>query len=263
MQPITVWRVDPSDDLFMYAEPVYPDADGEYVVPAHCVLVETPPTAGLERPKWVSNVDRMNPQWGRPGSGEWSIVLDYRSSTLYMTADGEKYTVGEDADGKKYEGVGPLPDWLTDRERPGPFHHWIDDAWVLNEAEELADAKQRKITELSQACQAQIFEGFKSAALGAVHHYPALALDQQNLTASVLDSTIPGLPEDWTTPFWCEIDGEWAFRLHTAAQIQQVGRDGKTRILRCMGQNESLASMVRQAQTLLEVEQIVWSDPDI
>ncbi|MAL02631.1 MAG: hypothetical protein CL536_10975 [Alcaligenaceae bacterium] len=136
-----------------------------------------------------------------------------------------------------------------------------DGVWVVDEAAELADAKDLKIRVLSGACQADIYDGFESSALGSLHHYPANDKDQQNLTASVLASIVPGLPQEWLTPFWCEIGGIWEFRMHTAAQIQQVGMDGKARILACMALNDSLAGQVREATSIAEVESIEWVSP--
>src|SRR5690606_9070720 len=109
----------------------------------------------------------------------------------------------------------------------------------------------------------RIYQGFDSVALGQQHHYPALDKDQQNLTASVLESTIPDLPSAWVTPFWCEVDGEWAFRMHTAQQIQTVGRDGKAVIIACIAQNEALATAARAVQHKSELENIVWTDPEL
>ena len=83
--------------------------------------------------------------------------------------------------------------------------------------------------------------------------------DQQNLASSVLDSLLPGLSEDWTTPFWCEdTSGAWAFRMHTAVQIQQVGRDAKASILAAMGKNEILQAQIATAETVEQLEGITW-----
>lgn len=126
----------------------------------------------------------------------------------------------------------------------------------------LSAAQQQQIAALSAACQACIFAGFTSNALGAAHTYPAKSLDQQNLSASVLASLMPGTPANWTTPFWCaDTNGNWAYVEHTAAQIQQVGQDGKTAILACLEKNNSLAVQVMAATTVAQVQAIVWSNP--
>jgi hypothetical protein len=135
----------------------------------------------------------------------------------------------------------------------------ISDAPPPPIAELLHDAKIDKLQQLSAACQAQIYSGFTSSALGAVHTYPARYKDQMNLSASVISSLLPGLPENWTTPFWCmDSDGVWAFVPHTAAQIQQVGLDGKAAIVDALSKNEALSGQVMKATTIESVNLIVW-----
>lgn len=263
--PITtiVWRIDPLTMLFMYPETLRAYPDGDFVVPGNCVRAMAPPeTVAPDRARWASLVPLHSAEFGKPGTGDWEVTQDYQKIPLYLTADGSAYTRGQDRDGASFDGIGALPAWLTATERPGPYHHYVGKKWVLDQAEELDAVRKQQILLLSQACQAQIYAGFMSSALGADHQYPALALDQQNLTASVLDSTLPGLPEGWQTPFWCaDAAGVWDFRLHTAAQIQQVGRDGKRRILACLAHNEALAGQVTDAGNPAAVQAIVWTDP--
>ncbi|WP_295514945.1 hypothetical protein [uncultured Pseudomonas sp.] len=115
---------------------------------------------------------------------------------------------------------------------------------------------------IAGACNATILEGFISTALGAEHRYPAKLTDQSNLQASVLESLFPGLDEDWTTPFWCQdAAGTWAYRPHSAAQIQRVGSDGKAAINACIRQKIQLEEQLAKAQTLAEVEAITWTAP--
>lgn len=105
-------------------------------------------------------------------------------------------------------------------------------------------AKARKLAALEFICREVIFRGFVSSALGQPFRYPARQQDQANLAASVLDSVVPGLPEDWTTPFWAAQGDSWAWRLHTAAQIQQVGRDAKAAVLAAQAINEALGQQI-------------------
>jgi hypothetical protein len=112
----------------------------------------------------------------------------------------------------------------------------------------LDELKADKLAELSAACANQIYAGFASSALGTEHIYPALDKDQANLAASVLSSLVPGLPADWTTRFWCkDYAGAWAFRPHTAAQIQRAGLDGKAAIETALQKNATLAAQVQNA----------------
>jgi len=143
---------------------------------------------------------------------------------------------------------------------PGQYYFWDwpTHAWIIS-ATALADAKAKQSGIVSAACKAQIVGGFLSSALGAAHHYPAKSNDQQNLSASVLSSLLPGLPPDWVTPFWCADSADvWAFRLHTAAEIQQVGTDAKAAILAAMGKNEVLQALVAAASTIEQAQAVVW-----
>lgn len=130
---------------------------------------------------------------------------------------------------------------------------------VPSVAEILAQAQAVQVAALASACQAAILGGFASSALGSEYSYPAKATDQQNLASSVLSSLMPNLAADWTTPFWCaDSTGTWAFRAHSAAQIQQVGQDGKAAVLAAMTKNQTLATEVIEATTVAAVQAIVW-----
>lgn len=123
----------------------------------------------------------------------------------------------------------------------------------------MTEVRAAKLTELSDACAAQIYAGFASSALGAPHTYPAKDRDQVNLSASVTASLIPNLPANWTTDFWCaDGAGVWALRPHTAAQIQQAGMDGKTAIETAICKNATLAAQVMAATTIAAVQAMVW-----
>ncbi|MEP9376218.1 hypothetical protein ABLE91_05870 [Aquabacter sp. CN5-332] len=119
-----------------------------------------------------------------------------------------------------------------------------------------------KVAELTGACAASIVAGYSSAALGASHEYPAQPVDQLNMMGSVTASLLPGLPLDWSTPFWCaDEDGVWSFRPHTAAQIQQAGADGKAHVVACQ---EHLAALNADAMAASPeaLAAIVWSEPE-
>lgn len=123
----------------------------------------------------------------------------------------------------------------------------------------LSEVQAAKVAELSAACQAHIYAGFQSSALGTVHTYPAKDKDQANLSGSVVASLLPGLPAGWVTPFWCEdAAGAWAFVPHTAAQIQQVGADGKSAIIAALEKNATLATQVMAATTVAAVQAVAW-----
>lgn len=123
----------------------------------------------------------------------------------------------------------------------------------------LDDLKSQQTASVRDACQQAIFAGFASDALGVSHSYPAKATDQTNLQASVLASLLPGNAADWTTPFWCaDSSGAWAYVSHTAAQIQQAGRDGKAAILAALVKCQTLEAAISSATTPAQVQAVVW-----
>lgn len=125
--------------------------------------------------------------------------------------------------------------------------------------ETLGQAQAAQIALLSAACRAEIVAGFTSSALGTAHFYPSKFTDQQNLTASIVASLMPGVAPGWVTPFWCaDSTGAWAYTSHTATQIQQVGQDGKAAILAALVKNGTLADQVNAATTIAAVQAVTW-----
>jgi hypothetical protein len=123
----------------------------------------------------------------------------------------------------------------------------------------LAASRTAKIAELSTACKAAIYAGFTSDALATGYVYPAKDTDQQNLASSVIDSLLSNGAAGWVTPFWCaDTAGAWAWRMHTAAQIQKVGQDAKAAVLAAMSKNQSLAGSVAAATSVDAVNAITW-----
>ncbi|MCX5592012.1 hypothetical protein [Alcaligenes endophyticus] len=138
----------------------------------------------------------------------------------------------------------------------------IDLSKLITASEKLKKLKESKIAALSTQCRDAITAGFESDALGDLHLYPSKETDQLNLAGSVTDSLLPDLPSNWTTPFWCaDAAGEWAMRPHTAAQIQQVGREAKARILMLMQHNAQLAEQVQFAPDKQSVDEVIWDYP--
>jgi hypothetical protein len=122
----------------------------------------------------------------------------------------------------------------------------------------LEDLKADKILVLTHACAAAITGGYRSSALGAEHTYPSGITDQINMMGSVTASLLPEVAEGWSTPFWCAEEDQWAFRMHSAEQIQQAGSDGKGHVVTCQGTLEQLTSAVISATTADAVEAITW-----
>lgn len=180
-------------------------------------------------------------QW-RWVESAWELAPDYRGHTWY-------------------DPQGVDPDFRTTQPDVAPPEGWT--YWVPGENKQIAasavlrDARLQKIALMAGMCGAHITAGFMSDALGVPHHYPANQQDQANLVASVTDSLIPDLPEGWTTPFWCELDGVWEMRPHTASQIQQVGRTGKAEILAAIQKNEMLRKQISTADAE-QLSTIIW-----
>lgn len=123
----------------------------------------------------------------------------------------------------------------------------------------LDDIKAERIAILRAACESAIVDGFTSAALGSPHTYPSDIKAQINLMGSVTDSLIPDLPEDWSTPFWVsDTQANWKWEAHTAAQIQQAGRDGKGSVVAAQTKLGELTASVKAAKTKKAVEAITW-----
>ena len=133
-------------------------------------------------------------------------------------------------------------------------------------AEQLAAAQQTQIETISAGCAATIVSGFTSSALGAAYTYPSKEggenRDQTNLIGAYGNSLNPANASTWTTKFWCcDASGSWAFRAHTAAQIQQVFSDGAARKIACIEQNAALSAQVMAAADVASVQAIVWVAP--
>ena len=70
---------------------------------------------------------------------------------------------------------------------------------------------------------------------------------------------LPGNPNDWVTPFLCaDAAGHWTYRNHTAAQIQQVGADGKAAILGKLVAKAQKHLRVDAAESIEAVEAVAW-----
>lgn len=117
------------------------------------------------------------------------------------------------------------------------------------------------INRIDAACAAAIVSGFGCDALvsGTAYTYPSKITDQSNLSASVLASVLPGIPEGWTTDFWCaDPAGVWALRPHNAAQIQRVGMAVQEGILALIQKKAELEAQIDAATTMAAVQAVVW-----
>ena len=135
---------------------------------------------------------------------------------------------------------------------------WPTKTWILP-ANALSKAQADQAAMLSATCQATIFAGLQSSALGSVHTYPCKPLDQSNMSASVLNSFYPNLPAGWTTPVWCmDTSNVWTYAPHTVTQMQQAGSDVKAAIVANLTKNDSLQKQVAAATTITQVQAVIW-----
>jgi hypothetical protein len=114
-----------------------------------------------------------------------------------------------------------------------------------------------KVTEINSACEATIIGGFWSSALGAAHQYSSQLDDQLNLTGSVLRGA--------DMPYACrDQQGLKAFRVHTVAQLRQVGDDFTLFKLQLLQYANELKQQLDQALTAGDVdalERVTWEAP--
>lgn len=166
-------------------------------------------------------------------------------------------------------GIDPLS-VFSDQLQPTVCGNDVQIGWLLNAnkfeapvaiAPSLEEVKAARIDVLRTDCEAAITRGFKSAALGSIHTYPSDIKAQLNLMGSVTDSLMPDLPSDWQTPYWvCDAVGLWSWKMHTAAQIQQAGRDGKAHVIICQTALATLTATVMAAETPEAVAAVVWPE---
>ena len=124
----------------------------------------------------------------------------------------------------------------------------------------LGQCRNRKAAALRAACQQEIRTGYGSTALGALHTYPATEVDQRNMAAAVMASLLPGVSEDWTTPFWCaDPAGTWAMRDHTAAEIQRAAADGRSAVVAAQRRLAALLAQVSATAARADLDGIAWS----
>lgn len=108
---------------------------------------------------------------------------------------------------------------FTDQATVQPFIDLYDNTMAEESVVDLDLHKAAAIDAMSTAARAQIIAGFESDALGTTHHYGGFETDQINLIGAATSGA--------DMPYPCRDQaGVWARRLHTAAQLNQVLRDG-------------------------------------
>ena len=125
-------------------------------------------------------------------------------------------------------------------------------ALIQNPPPTLAQAQIAKCLIIEVAASNAIINGIPSSALGVAHIYPSGQVDQMNLTALVLRSTLPG----FTSAMVKTLDAGWLS--HTATQIQQVGIDVEAFISTQLQHSAAQQAAIMAATTVAEVQSVTW-----
>jgi len=135
--------------------PLQPD---EPIVPGFATPTEPPASNARQIPVYRDDHGRAPQNWP---AGSWMLVPDYRAVPLFRTADGSAFMLDD-----TYTGLGDLPTFLTDEERPSAAHVWQNDEWTLDVGIETdllaATARAQQATLLAEADQrvAPLMDGF-------------------------------------------------------------------------------------------------------
>lgn len=181
--------------------------------------------------------------------------MDYKLTIQYLFPSaifGVDYTL--------YFAVGSttpsIVSWNTTKLGAQPSISVLQQAWgsVL-----VQQAQSAQIAIIAAASSAAQTTGFSSSALGSAYTYPSGLQDQANLTACVVASMMPGNASTWTVDFWCtSAAGVSGFVSHSAAQIQQVGKDALAAIMAAKSKQLTLSLEIEAATTIAEVEAVTW-----
>ena len=210
----------------------------QYPVKGYGDVRVTPPVAPAGHvARWVSAVERGALEFGEPGTGEWTLLEDHRQDTLY-TSDGQPYTMGTDYEGQSYDGIGPVPEWLTADAPPAP-------------EPSLADAQAQQIAVINAA--------FEVAAHALTAGYPATErltwpVQQAEAQAWAANAAAP-------TPY---LDGLAAARGITPEEMRQLTLDQVNLFLAAsqhlVGTRQRLRDEINDAETVEAVRAVVWPE---
>lgn len=100
--------------------PLEPDV---FLIPGGAI--DRPPPGSMETGKVYRPAEN--------GDG-WIEEEDHRFEALYRISDGAVYQFGAQQDGETYNGVGPIPAWLTVLPRPAAWNVWNNGAWIRDDA---------------------------------------------------------------------------------------------------------------------------------
>ena len=139
-----IYQLDTTKKLPIY---LYSFDVSEDSMPFFCVEVEPPAAEEGKVAVWQTELDSVaDLDFGKLGTGNWILKDDNRSAELFFIDDGARYEIGKESDYGKYDGLGPIPEWLTKNERPSNYHSWSDGQWSVN-----ADDETRRLEDLAAA----------------------------------------------------------------------------------------------------------------
>jgi len=205
------------------------------------VLVAPPAAPAGHVSRWVTDLDpvRATRTFGDPGTGSWEVIEDHRKGNLWL-AHGKPYTLGADANGQTYDGLGPVPAWLHDEEPPAPEP-------TLEEAQ----AAQLVLINVS----------FETAAQALTAGYP----EAERLTWPIQQAEALAWAADnaAATPY---LDGladargitPAEMRALTLAQVQAFQAASQ----QLVGTRQRLRDEINAAETVEDVRAVVWPTDD-
>lgn len=201
------------------------------------VMVAPPEVPAGHIARWVTALHPVidTKTYGDPGTGAWEVIEDHRKDELWID-HGKPYTLGADADGQTYDGLGPVPAWLYDAEPPAPEP-------TLEEA---------------QAAQLVLINAsFEAAAQALTAGYP----EAERLTWPIqqAEALAWAADENATTPY---LDGladargitPAEMRALTLAQVQAFQAASQ----QLVGTRQRLRDEINAAATVADVRAVVW-----
>lgn len=125
--------------------------------------------------------------------------------------------------------------------------------------ERLEARRSARDAELAAACAVAITAGVVLDVTGEALFYPTTTpTDQLNL-AGVVALTLIGVPDGWVQGLTCrDSAGAWARRLHTAEQVQAVGRAVVAHVDACRARLAQRRAELAAAVTGEEIAAVMW-----
>lgn len=225
-----------TDQYGLYLNPIEADLspleEGVWLIPGGCVEVPPPAIPDGKAAHW---------------DGEcWNLIDCLLGLTAYNTATGEPLQIDR---------LGALPMGYT-LKVPGPHQVWRDGEWQDDIPAVVGKLYAEQYQTINTACERAITAGFTSSSLGAPHTYSSQLDDQLNLTGAILR----GLD----MPYACrDAKRLKEFRMHTSAQLRQVGDDFTLHKLELLQKANRLKERLEQALAdgdVTALEAVVWED---